>query len=302
MQFSKLNVALAVCNLRNLGYSPDEALAIAQDWARRQLEQSVERIEDNLRRTLPLLMPLTLPEGIAGGRMFVSCHYSLYPIIFGVLAQRSPTRKVVSLIGMQSETRQMQLREMARRFEVELQFIASGFGMLREMRTALAEGHCGMVLVDIPWSNSGSDLDAEHRAQGGRFLARSSLFRLIEAIDPHARFVLAQRTGKTFQLVDHGHAHAHETYRAFAQALREDPAEYERLHQFHRFFAFDQPRPAAVRFQVGADDYLVSAQTMRAWKLSGAPRLQPGEILREGRLLRQYCEVANHDVSEVLVV
>ncbi len=302
MQFSKLKTALAVANLRNLGYQPESAIVIGHEWANRQVRRSINFIEPELKCSLEFENNFSLDSN-GEGRLFASCHFSLYPLLFGKLASQSKDRKVVSLIGMQSRQHQAALVKLARRFNVYLEFVASGFSMIREMKRALKQGNHGIILIDIPWAQDvrNRDLDCQYQAHGGRFRAKTSLFKLISIIDEYAKFALVQKKANCYQIVDFGLAQAADSYKAFAEVFHSDPADYERLHQMHQYFEFDEIAHSVIKFCVDGDHFALSSKTLKAWKMKESP-LEPGEILKSGSLIDRYRDLVGEDVTEIISI
>jgi len=302
MQFSKLKTALAVANLRNLGYQPKSAVLIGHEWANRQASRSINFIESELKCSLDIENKFALDSN-GEGRLFASCHFSLYPLLFGELASQSKNRKVVSLIGMQSSQHQASLVELAHRFNVDLEFIASGFSMIREMKRALKQGNHGIILIDIPWAQDrrNKDLDCQHQAHGGRFRAKTSLFKLISIIDEYAKFALVQKKATGYQIIDFGLAQAANSYKAFAEVFHSDPADYERLHQMHQYFEFKEMANSVINFCVDGDHFALSSKTLKAWKMKES-ELEPGEILKSGTLIDRYRDLVGEDVTEIISI
>lgn len=264
MKTSNLNRALAIANLVNLGKTPVESLEISRDWAERQLAQSLQMIQ-NVIREAHVEMPW--PEAPQAGRMFASFHFSLYPLQYRALAQRSGPKVVYSLIGEQQEGHRNALKQLANQHGFQIEFIQSNLGMVKTLRRAIQDGIPGILLLDIPWTRLDSQPDMRYPIQGGCFKGHSSLGRLLEMIDPGYEILVTKRVGKDFRIENVGNVDLTGAFAAFGKALEEDPAEYERLHQFHRFFEFDQVQNCAVTFCVQGQRYVVHTKTMQAWQI-----------------------------------
>jgi hypothetical protein len=239
VKFSRLNQALAVANLTNLGFAESQAFAISQTWVERQFLQSVEKVAATVAAAD---VSDLLPKGVAGHRMFASFHYSVYPLIYRALAQCSEERVVYSLIGQQSELHRTELNRLAATLNFQVDFIESGIKMARQLKKAIRCGAAGILLVDIPWAQNTSELDVTYPVTGGCFRGRSSLERLIHLIDEEYQFVTAFGPHDNATLSSHGSLRLTEAFSWLGQALQSAPADYERLHQFHKFFEFDNPR------------------------------------------------------------
>ncbi|QNA87498.1 hypothetical protein G4G28_01725 [Massilia sp. Dwa41.01b] len=264
MKTSNLNRALAIANLINLGKTPVESFEISRDWAARQFAQSLQMVRNVVRQTQ---VEMPWPEAPQPGRMFASFHFSLYPLLYRAMAQRSGPGVVYSLIGEQQEGHRNSLKQLAVQHGFQLEFIQSNLGMVKTLRRAIHDGIPGILLLDIPWTRLDSPPDVRYPIKGGHFKGHSSLGRLLEMIDPGYEILITKRIGKDFRIENAGHLDLPAAFQAFGQALEEDPAEYERLHQFHRFFEFDQAQNCAVTFCVQDQRYVVHTRTMQAWQV-----------------------------------
>jgi len=262
---SILDRALAIANLVNLGRSATESLDISRDWAQRQLAQSLQAV-DQLVSEASTDMPW--PDAPLPGRMFASFHFSLYALLYSALGQRSGPRVVYSLIGQQDAGHRNALKAIAVKHGVQIEFIQSNLGMVKTLRRAIADGMPGILLLDIPWTRQDSQPDARYRVTGGCFKGLSSLERLLAMIDPGYEILLTRRVGEKFKIENAGHLDLPSAFQVFGQALEADPADYERLHQFHRFFEFDALQNCAVTFCIQDKRYVLHAKTMQAWELS----------------------------------
>lgn len=297
MQGSKLRQSLALANLVNLGHAPDTALDIAADWNRRQFEQSLGEID----RLVSRLAFQDSLGGEDGAHLFISFHFSVYPQLYAALAPRNSQRTVFGLIGEQSTETAGALRQFGARHDVCLEFVQAGPRMVRQTQRALAAGCSVVLLADIPWSRQPGESapDASYPVPGGQFQGMASLERLARLIDPRYQVVVPRRAGERVVLQGRGHLPFPQAFAEFGEALRSDPADYERLDSMHKFFTFDAPRDVAVLFTVGDERYAVHSRTMRAWQVSAfklpeaGPQVSTDADLRT-RLSRLIGEQVDH--------
>jgi hypothetical protein len=302
MQQSTLNRALALANLVNLGIEPDRAIAISAQWSQRQYRQSMEEI-------VPTLRAARVDNGSAvdgdAAHLTVSFHYSVYPLLYRALAARHPEQTVFSLIGQQDASQRSALQHRAGTLGFHIEFVESGPQMVRRLRRAIDSGISAILLADIPWSRGEIDLDVRYRVPGGQFLGLGSLERLCGLIDPDYRVTLARRRGDALALECHGRIGLADAFARLGEALRDDPAEYERLHQFHHFFEFDAPRACAVSFEIGGTRYAVHGRSMKAWQVSvaAAEGLPAGAFAStDPALTSRFAAITHDDVDAVACI
>jgi hypothetical protein len=302
MKDSRLNQALAIGNLVNLGHDLPRATDIALDWAERQQRQSIEHVARLAREAL---VEDRLPIDQGQQHLFASFHYSAYPLLYRTLAHRSPTKVVHGLIGEQEQGHRDTLNQQAAAFGFRIEFIESGPRMVRHLRNALRDGSPGMLLIDIPWSRSASEMDVRYKVPGGAFRGRSSLERLVRLIDDEYQFITAARRGEGLAFDAHGPLSFDRAFGLLGQALRDDPADYERLHQLHRFFEFDAPGSCVVSFEVAGRRYALHGRTMNAWQIDGVGATPTDAAARErivtdSSMTARFKKIVNDDVDAVL--
>lgn len=303
-KISNLNRALALANLVNLGRSPVESFGISRDWAQRQLAQSLDIVDQQLRK-VSASMPW--PAGPQPGRMFASFHFSLYPLLYMALAQRSGPGVVYSLIGEQQEGHRNALKQLAMQYGFQIEFIQSNLGMVKTLRQAIRDGIPGILLLDIPWTRLDNPPDMRYPVRGGHFKGHSSLGRLLDMIDPEHEILVTKREDDRFIVQNAGTLDLPAAFDVFGKALENDPADYERLHQFHRFFEFDNVQNAAVTFCVQQQRYVLHTKTMQAWQVS--PQLQ-FESIRDGNdsvshdpaIVSAFGKEMKHDIDYVISI
>lgn len=297
-----LDQARAAANLAKLSFPPTELKRLARDWSSRQLAQAVQQIASDAGR---LEVSDELGDD-AFDRMFVSFHFSVYPHIYRALANRSPTRTVCSLIGEQTFEHQAALRHLAKAFGFDIRFVQSGLSMVRSLRSAIADGMPGIILLDIPWSRQKEqELDTRYPAFGGEFLGLSTVQRLIRTIDPRFEAAYAFREGSAVRLVRKPLDQIADAFADLGQMIGRDPSDYERLHHFHKFFRFSGACRLAVTFRVRDQRYAIHADTMKAWKLPSDPRLDAVEdsgdgIVAEEKLLDPLRKATSEEIDAVL--
>jgi hypothetical protein len=262
---SDLNRALAIANLINLGFSPEESFGISTDWAERQFAQSLEKIDATL---IDAAVDAVVPGLGKRGRMYASFHYSLYPAIYRALGEHGGPGVVYSLIGQQQEGHRHALQQIARRFGFQIEFIQSNTGMVRTLRRAIQDGIPGILLIDIPWTKQGNIPDQCYPVRGGHFKGFSSLERLLSIIDDEYEILYTCRSGDRYRIDSGGTLALGDAFQRFGELLHRDPAEYERLNQFHRFFEFDQPKNCAVTFRIKDTRYVIHAASKQAWQIA----------------------------------
>lgn len=301
---STLDRALAIANLVNLGRSATESFDISRDWAQRQLAQSLQAV-DQLVSESSTEMPW--PDAPLPGRMFASFHFSLYALLYSALGQRSGPRVVYSLIGQQDEGHRNALKAIAVKHGFQIEFIQSNLGMVKSLRRAIADGIPGILLLDIPWTRQESEPDARYRVTGGCFKGLSSLERLLAMIDPAYEILVTRRVGEKFKIDNAGHLTLQDAFKVFGQALDADPADYERLHQFHRFFEFDVLQNCAVTFCIQNKRYVLYAKTMQAWELSSGlkfEQLQDGvdAVCNDPAIVAAISKEIKHELDYVISI
>lgn len=258
----QLDKALAAANLLNMGFDAGEVLSIADQWALRQSERTLKNLSAYAKS---IEVNDTLPfDGLA--KLFVSFHYSSYAHLYRAIASRSRERTIMSLVGSQSSSHQTALSQLAAQFDFEIQFVESSFGMVKRMRQALQDGCYGIILLDIPWSKGEAQPDTRFSAKPGVFHSLSTMLRLISLIDRNYSVVCAQRTGQSINLRavsanDFDQAFAH-----LGELIMEQPEEYERLHQMHKFCTLKHARDARVHFSGVDGRYAVDAKTMKLYR------------------------------------
>jgi hypothetical protein len=300
LKFSRLNQALAIANLANLGFVEHEAFAISRTWAERQFLQSVEKVEITVAGAN---VNDLLPKGVDGHRMFASFHYSIYPLIYRSLAECSDKSVVNSLIGQQSERHRVELNRLAATLNFQVNFIESSIKMARQLKNAIRHGAAGILLVDIPWSQNSSELDVTYPVTGGRFRGRSSLERLINLVDEEYQFVTAFGSLDNVTLSSHGSLRLAEAFSWLGHALQSAPADYERLHQFHRFFEFDSPRNCVITFEIQGDRFALHSRTMKAWQITRSSDAFPHSgsvVCDDTTLVNKFKRIVNDDVESVV--
>lgn len=291
---------MAIANLINLGFVETEAFAISRTWSERQLLQSVEKIASTV--AIADVNSL-LPQGGGAHRMFASFHYSIYPLIYRALAECSDKRVVYSLIGQQSEQHRIALNRLAATFNFRVDFIESGIKMARQLKNAIRHGAAGILLVDIPWSQNSSELDVTYPVVGGRFRGRSSLERLIRLVDEEYQFVTASGSHDNVTLSSHGSLRLTEAFSWLGHALQSAPADYERLHQFHKFFEFDSPRNSVITFEIQGDRFALHSRTMKAWKITLSSDAFPPSgsvVCDDAALVNKFKRIVNDDVESIV--
>lgn len=299
LKHSLLNQALAVINLINLGFAEHDAIRISGTWVERQFRQSLAGIGNTAQNAM---VEDVIPHGAYGHRLFVSFHYSIYPLIYRALAARCERGVVYSLIGQQDEQHRVALNSLAAAFNFHVNFIESTPTMVRQLRSAIRTGAAGIILVDLPWSKTHSELDVTYPVPGGHFRGRSSLERLVRLIDENYHFVTAFGAREKLTLTSHGSLTLSEAFSWLGRALQESPADYERLHQLHKFFEFKRPRDCVVAFTVRGDHFAIHGRTMKAWQIKTMPVLaqKTPHVTTDASLLYKLKEVVRADVESAV--
>ena len=302
MQFGKLDTAFAAANLFSLGRESSTIKAIASDWSTRQTAQSFQRISGEVSK-VEVLDEL---GSDCAGKMFLSFHYSSYPKLFHALGTRSTNRTVLSLIGHQTIEHCRALQTLARSFGIEIRFIESGLRMVSKMKKGLEQGHAGLMLLDIPFSKMRAAPNREHPTYGGSFAGLSTMERLVDIIDERREVATVVRGGDgKIRLMREGVLSFSAAFRRLGDLMAHDPADYERLHQFHRFFSFREPRPALVTFRIKGQRYGVLSRSMRTLKLAPDPKLDLIEetshgVCNDSALVQSFGKAAGEALDVVL--
>lgn len=274
-----LDRAFAAANLFRLSWPPHQIKEITFEWAKRQAAQSVESINDDAAK----LSVIDHLGQECSGRLFLSFHYSVYPNLYRSLGKRSTDDTVFSLIGHQTKEHCATLQSLARKEGISIHFVQSGFKMISEMRAGLNHGHAGLILLDIPWSRNGSTPDQRYPAFGGSFSVLSTLERLVDLIDRNREVITTTRnSNKQVHLLRDGHLTFQDAFIRLGQLIESDPADYERLHQLHRFFTFDSKTAALVTFRANGQRYAIETSAMRTLRLEDNHALNSAENTAHG--------------------
>lgn len=301
VQFGLLHRAIAAANLSSLGWQSQDIKRVVTEWGRRQIAQSLGEVV----REVATLKVIDDMGGDCQGKMFLSFHYSVYPIIFRALGRHSPNQTIFSLIGHQTAQHCQALQAIARTSGIQIHFVQSGFRMISEMKAGLKRGHVGLALLDVPWSKAGTLPDRHHAAFGGSFGGLSTLERLVDAIDDQREIVSVSRDGSAVSATRLGNLSYADAFKHLGELIQRDPCDYERLHQFHRFFTFDNPASILVSFRLKGQRYAVLGPSMRIMKISDDDALDEAEMNTHGlcenrRLADLFRENIGGDFEHVL--
>jgi hypothetical protein len=264
--FSNIDRALAAANLLNIGFESDQIQDIVGQWCRRQYELSVS----NLPKNADSLSVVDNIEVDPARRLVATFHYSSYPHIYRWTALRSKDRQVVSLIGEQSEAHEATLVSLARKFDFDIRFVRSGPSMIKNMRQALALGHAGIIMLDVPWSKGGTKPDTEYPTGIGSFQALSTMLRLIRMIDPDYLVLVARPEAEGLSLNNVATREFDAAFGTLADLILERPEDYERLHQVHRFCRLPHAKSARIYTSVDGDCFALDAKTMKTYRVKDA--------------------------------
>lgn len=279
MQSRTLDKAFAATNLINVGWNPREVKQLADLWSKRQTEQSVEKI---LTEAGKLKVVDDLGSDCAG-KMYLSFHYSVYPTLYRALAKQSTNRTIYSLIGSQTPEQCCLLQSLAAAEDINIHFVQSGMRMVSEMKRGLDRGHIGLILLDIPWSKQKTPPDRTYSAFGGSFESLSTVERLVDLIDKHREVVSVSRDQSNRVCISRlGQLPFSDAFSRLGELIERDPADYERLHQFHRYFVFSETKSTVVSFCVKEQRYAVIGPSMRTIKVSRSPVLDAAEVSAHG--------------------
>ena len=251
--------AFAASNLLQLGVSAEDCPRLAQMWATKGAGRTGKRLADRIEG-------FSLEIEDAAGRLFLSFHYADYGLIYKALGA-SARGPVYAIIGSQGSDHAHALSSLAASQDFELRFIESGLSMVKSSRRALAAGSPVLLLIDIPWTQTGAAPDARYPFGPGDLAAHSSLSRLVDLITDRPRGVVASPDDADRRPIAFDCARFDDAYRIFGQFLAEHPSDYERLDTMHRYFRPTHPINAVVCFSVGADDFAIHAASDRAWKV-----------------------------------
>lgn len=245
---------------------------------------------------------MAFPEGDLTGRMYASFHFSTYPLLYCALAERSAPKVVYSLIGEQQQGHRSALMQLSQRFGFQIEFIQSGPGMVRTLRRAIGGAMPGILLLDIPWTRSDGEPDVHYPVQGGRFKGHSSLERLLRLIDSDYEILFIHQQQQRFQIRSGGTLTLANAFSHFGSLLADDPADYERLHQFHKFFEFDTPRDYAVTFRVQQQRYVIHTRTMQAWQVADADEDLERDTVADAGTTQRFSREIRHELEHLVSI
>jgi hypothetical protein len=296
----KLRRSMAVANLFNLGFSAAEAVRLSGLWAERQGAHSGESVAALVDAT-PLHRQFEQE-----GRLYVSFHYSNYAHLYRTLGENAPHRRVYAIIGEQSDGHRKALSALTERYGFQIEFIQSGPSMIKAVRRGLKNGDPAIILLDVPWARGDAPPDLRYDTRGGCFLGRSTVARLLDLMDTQHRFLLTRRSGSDAVVQALPAAGVAEAFGLFGEALMDDPADYERLDSFHRFFEFREPRNTIVTFSSGAQRYAIHHRTMRSWAIADSKLLdavaEADGVCREPKLRRAFVDLVKGEVDAVVSI
>ena len=251
--------AFAASNLLQLGVPAEDCARLAQAWATKSASRTGRRIADRIEG-------FSLQIEDAAGSLFLSFHYADYGLIYKALGA-SARGPVYAIIGSQGSDHARSLSSLAASQGFELRFIESGLSMVKSSRRALAAGSPVLLLIDIPWTQTGAAPDAHYPCGPGELLGHSSLSRLVKLITDRPRGVVASPDIGNRRPIAFDCAQFDDAYRIFGDILAEHPSDYERLDTMHRYFRPTNPINAVVCFSVGIEDFAIHAPSDQAWKV-----------------------------------
>jgi hypothetical protein len=187
------------------------------------------------------------------------------------------------LIGHQGPDHCKSLQAMAHMIGINIHFVQSGFRMVHEMKEGLKKGHAGIILLDIPWSKTEAIPDRQYAAFGGSFSSLSTVERLVDIIDERREVVTVTRDiNDKVRLTRLGNLRFSDAYSRLGELIERDPADYERLHQFHRFFSFESYKSVLITFRIKDQRYALLGPSMRTIKLDHNITLDRAEATDHG--------------------
>jgi hypothetical protein len=304
VQFTKIDQALAAINLLGLGFDVASAKSLSIIWRERQLDQSLSFYAERAGR---LKVVDELGPSCAG-KMFLSFHYSVYPSLMQALAKKTGDSKIFSLIGRQAKEHGEHLKALAHSKGVDLNFVSSGFHMVSELRMAMALGHAGFMLLDVPWSKRGTNPDKAYKTSCGEFMGLLAVERLLALISKDWIVVTTSReVSGMLRLKSFGNIPIARAFSLLGEQINKDPTDYERLHQMHKFCRLKSTKPQVVSFRVDGQRYAIYGPDMRAVKVSNSEVLDLCEETKHGvcdqsKLVSDFSRAIGSDIKYVLCI
>jgi hypothetical protein len=90
----------------------------------------------------------------------------------------------------------------------------------------------------VPWAHERKPLDAKYEGMRGSFLGYLGLPRLAELIDKNYRFVYLENNHYNFQIIEKSSLDFRAIFDIVSNILTANPAFYERLNEFNKYFEF----------------------------------------------------------------
>lgn len=256
--------AATIANLSRMGYPADHSRYISEQWTNYQRAFSLHSLASIGSIDLPVY-DAGLPDDV-GGQFFMSCHYGSYPHVVHAIARRAKDRTIYVLIGSESDSLKTILHQRARETNIAIQFIDGGFGMLRQLKRALADGYPVFVEIDVPWGQT-HECNVSFPFIGGEIKAKDALFRMIDRLAVPKHFILSMVGEQSIIITNYGDLNQEKCFAVFADAVRNSPQQYERLFQMHMYFEPAQPSDVAIVWQGKTGRYMLHAHDMKAWSL-----------------------------------
>lgn len=260
----KSRQAQAVTNLLNIGYEPQSALRTLGSWRRAQSRKTGIRaaaVEEYF----------DLGEILQGDpsrqHLYVSFHYGFYPGIYRALAGLSKSNTVIAIIGDQPSEHELRLKTAAAVEGFQIEFVCSGPRMIKDVRAAIKNSVSAVLLVDVPWSKSGTQLDAMFKTSFGAFTSRTALERLILLLDPEPLCLFSSEVNGRFTLEVRKWSGLSTAFDALGALLIAGASQYERLDSMHKYVRFDRQAKSLVCFDVGEQHYAYGGIAEKFWRV-----------------------------------
>ncbi|WP_345719325.1 hypothetical protein [Qipengyuania aestuarii] len=280
----KYQEARAALNLLGLGFAEHRAGELAKRWSQFQKSMSPARISGLVNM---FQYDEDFISSLSGGGLFISCHYGFYPGLYLTLAEASASKTVLAVIGEQPDEQVEVLQALANQHGLTIDFIKSGPSMIREARAAISGQIPVVLLIDVPWTKSGRGPDGEVQTEAGLFLYNASLLRLVDLIDPDARWIDNRSIDGKFIPSLVPSTSIRSGLQRLGRYLREAPQFYERLDRMHRFLIPPKASGAAVFFEVHHDLCVMHNESEKIWILQKNASLQGSGVTKSRPTLRQ---------------
>ena len=268
------NKAIAIANLVRMGYAPTQSQYILNDWKYYQENFSLRALTTIGSKNLPCY-----ESGLdidVGGKFFMSCHYGSYPHVINSIAQKAKDKTLYVIVGSESDALKQALTLCAKNAHISIHFIDGGFGMLRQVKQALANHYPVFVEIDVPWGAQ-HECNTSFPFVGGQIKAKDALFRMIDRLGVAKNFVLSSCGQQSITVINYGDLTQAQCFDIFADTVRNSPQQYERLFQMHLYFEPNISPNVAIIWQGSQSQYIIHTQDLKAWTTQ-RPLLQSSDI------------------------